>query len=306
MNKISFYFLSIFLIIVPVFAGLDTVTTTLQLLGALLFIILLGIPHGAIDHIIFLEDNNTAKPIHFYSFYFGLMGLYLFAWALFPMFSLILFLILSSYHFGQSQFSDLASNRSLNNHILHFAWGASILSGLTFYHINDIHALSSLSSDLYFLPVIFNKTAFPFLLLGSSFIFLFALVLLKLKKQISTERLFFEIYLFVLIHICFYILPLIIGFTLYFVILHSFKVLSEEFNYLKQKRKDFTFHSFVKMLIPFSLISILGGVTIMLCAHFSVFEISNVLLAFVLISVLTLPHSIVMDNFYQKFMPSTF
>jgi Brp/Blh family beta-carotene 15,15'-monooxygenase len=302
MNKLSFIFLCAFLIIVTVFAGLQSVDISYQLIGSLLFIVLLGIPHGAIDHIIFLEDNRTAKPIHFYGFYFGLMGLYVLSWAIFPMLSLMLFLIVSAYHFGQSQFSDLTVHKSFRNHILYFVWGCSILSGLILYNIEDILSLSSLSADMLYLSPVFDELVFSFLLPLSSIVTVFLLIVTFKKNRISGERFLFEIYLFVLIHICFYILPLIVGFTLYFVILHSFKVLSEEFTYLKSRRDNFSIRSFLKLLFPITLISVFGGGIIMLSAQYQLIGISNGLLVFVLISVLTLPHSIVMDDFYQKFM----
>lgn len=302
MSKISFLFLGVFLIIVSVFAGLESVDMSFQLFGALISITLLGIPHGAIDHIIFLEDNNTAKPLHFYGFYFGLIGLYLLGWALFPMWGLLFFLVMSAYHFGQAQFSELSINKSFGKHILYFAWGTSILSALTLYNFEEIISICALSPDLFDISAIFNKSVFTILLPLSSIVTLSLLFFILKKKQISTERFFFEIYLLILIHVCFYILPLVVGFTLYFVILHSLKVLGEEFQYLKSRRTNFTLRSFIKLLIPFSSISIAGGGIIMICSHFELIGISKVLLVFVLISVLTLPHSFVMDNFYQKFM----
>jgi Brp/Blh family beta-carotene 15,15'-monooxygenase len=302
MNKISFIFLSTFLIFVSISAGLEAIDPTFQLLGALILIAFLGIPHGAIDHIIFLEDNSTAKPMHFYVFYFGLMGLYILSWLTFPMLSLILFLLVSAYHFGQSQFSELSLNQSLAHHMLYFAWGCSILCGLILYNMDAILSLASLSPDMLYLSAVFNKSMLSILLPASSILTIFLLIIISGKNQISSERFFFEIYLLFLIHVCFYILPPIVGFTLYFVILHSFKVLSEEFRYLQLRRNNFSLRAFIKLLLPFTLISIVGGGVMMFFAYHQLIGISNGLLVFVLISVLTLPHSVVMDNFYQKFV----
>jgi Brp/Blh family beta-carotene 15,15'-monooxygenase len=302
MNKVSFLYIIVFLLIISVFPGLESVDTSFQYIVAVSSIVLLGIPHGAIDHIIFLEDNSMARPIHFYSFYFGLIALYSLSWAVFPMWSFILFLVMSAYHFGQSQFSNLFNNKTFVNYILYFAWGSSIISGLILYHIEDILSFAAISADMLHISAVFKKEVFSVLLPLSSIITVLILIAAFRKNQISSEQLFFEIYLFILIHICFYILPLIIGFTLYFVILHSCKVLSEEFNYLKSRRKKLSVISFIKLLIPFTLISVFGGGIIMICVHFQLIEISKVLLGFVLISVLTLPHSVVMDKFYQKSM----
>ena len=305
MNKISFLFLSTFLVTVSFFANLESVDSSFQLIVAVLFIVLLGIPHGAIDHIIFLEDNATLRPLHFYGFYLGLMSLYLFFWIVFPMFSFILFLTMSAYHFGQSQFSEIPSNQLFGNYILYFIWGTSILSGLSFYNIDEILLTADMSADMSFLSVIFNERLLSILLPLSTIITFFILLIATRKKQISYERFFFEVYILILIHISFYILPLTVGFTLYFVILHSFKVLSEEFSYLKSRRNNFSVSSFIKLLIPFTVVSVVGGSIVMICAQYQLIGISKVLLVFVLISVVTLPHSFVMHDFYKKFTRKT-
>ena len=249
MNKISFFFLSAFLIIVSVFAGLDSVDISFQLIGSLLFIVLLGIPHGAIDHIIFLEDNSYSKA-------------YLFLWFLFWLNGTVFIRLgdisnVEPYSFFDCYLLIISANHSsrsllLINHLeiifYILSWGCSILSGLIFYNIEDILSLSSLSADMFYLSAVFDKVVFSILLPLSSIVTVFILIVTLKRKQISSERFFFEIYLFILIHICFYILPLIVGFTLYFVILHSFKVLSEEFSYLKSRRKKFFRSVFFKVI----------------------------------------------------------
>ena len=109
-----------------------------------------------------------------------------------------------------------------------------------------------------------------------------------------------EALLFGLIHLCFYTLPLLVGFTIYFSTLHSMQVLLEEFDYLKKRMMKLSMADFILLVTPYTLISIVGLAILLVLSHFQIIAISGTLLVFIVISILTLPHSIVMDNFYFK------
>ena len=126
------------------------------------------------------------------------------------------------------------------------------------------------------------------------------LVRLKFDKQISGPLFFKEMLLFGLIHLCFYTLPLLVGFTIYFSTLHSMQVLLEEFDYLKKRMMKLSMADFILLVTPYTLISIVGLAILLVLSHFQIIAISGTLLVFIVISILTLPHSIVMDNFYFK------
>ena len=126
------------------------------------------------------------------------------------------------------------------------------------------------------------------------------LIRLKFDKQISGRLFFKEILLFGLIHLCFYTLPLLIGFTIYFSTLHSMQVLLEEFDYLKKRMMKLSMSDFILLVTPYTLISIVGLAVLLVLSYFQIIAISGTLLVFIVISILTLPHSIVMDNFYFK------
>ena len=75
-------------------------------------LILAGIPHGASDFLLFkklsnyLKRNNSVS--YFYIIYSILIGNYLLVWYYFPIFAFILFLLISVYHFGQSNWNNVA------------------------------------------------------------------------------------------------------------------------------------------------------------------------------------------------------
>ncbi len=299
MGRLSFLFLTCLYFIIPIFSLIGPLDIVNQVICSTVLIILFGIPHGAIDHIIFLEENRV-KTVHFYLLYIGMMGIYIVGWIMFSVLSLIFFLGLSAFHFGQSQFSDFASIPKFRKIILSFAWGSSILAGLIYYNNEEILFLSKSSPEISPLLVAFDIDYYQVLLPVSTIITLILMSWSAYRKELSREDILKEMYIFGLIHLCFYVLPVLIGFTLYFTILHSIKVLKEEYNYLHSRRTYFSINDFIKLLLPYTLVSIAGALFIFYLSSKEIIGISSFLLVFILISILTLPHSIVMDAFYKK------
>jgi len=81
-------------------------------------VFLLGISHGAIDHVLLRKKYQSKKDqFKFYSYYLGLIAVYVGFWIFMPYLSLAAFFFISFYHFGQSQFSDvnISEKSTLNN-----------------------------------------------------------------------------------------------------------------------------------------------------------------------------------------------
>jgi len=62
--------------------------------------------------------------------------------------SMVAFLILSAFHFGQSQFSHLSIAIKWERVLLYQAWGLSILSGLVIFNYDQIYTLSAKNDDV--------------------------------------------------------------------------------------------------------------------------------------------------------------
>ena len=61
MNKLLFIYIVICYLIASVFTLENTITIQNQLLGSSILVIIFGIPHGAIDNILFLTESNLSK-----------------------------------------------------------------------------------------------------------------------------------------------------------------------------------------------------------------------------------------------------
>jgi Brp/Blh family beta-carotene 15,15'-monooxygenase len=81
-----------------------SITAQLVFCGSLLLVV--GIPHGALDHLIEQErSSQQAKPFslaRFLAKYIVMIVLYGLAWLFFPVLSLLVFLLISAWHFGET------------------------------------------------------------------------------------------------------------------------------------------------------------------------------------------------------------
>ena len=303
MKKFSFLLFCIASVCFSIWLQFYSLSFSSQVFWSVALIALLGIPHGAIDHVLFEEKNREQKSnngIGFYSFYFGLILLYFIAWIKISMWSLVLFLAISAYHFGQSQFSDLKNVERTKLMLIFSGWGTSILSGLLWYNHAAVISLFQSSPDLTELLAIMDLEVLFMFFSGSTIFTFISILWLGFAKKIPLQRMTFELLTLLLIHLCFYTLPLLIAFTIYFTTLHSLAVMSEEFEFLKKKRVNFSFLKFVKLLLPFTLLSIGGSFLIIVISRMGSLGVSDVLMVFILLSLVTLPHSIVMDKFYES------
>lgn len=87
-----------------------SLSVTIQLIFCLGLLVLVGIPHGALDHLIEQEGSlRQAKPfslVRFIAKYVLTIGLYGLAWLFFPVFSLVVFLFISAWHFGETDIEN--------------------------------------------------------------------------------------------------------------------------------------------------------------------------------------------------------
>lgn len=252
-----------------------------------------GVSHGAIDNHLYGVKERRDN--------FGFIAIYLLAaagfgllWYLDGRWAFMLFMIISAYHFGQSQFIDLKEEGSWTDPALYFTWGVWLLSGYSYLNSNEFLKVAES-------PILEGSIALDLLhyagpLWVFSGILLLATFSLKIyRRKISTARFLAELYQGIIIMGAFYISSPLLGFSLYFIILHSLRVLWHEYQYL-----EVNLTAFIKMLLPFTLLSLVGMGLLLWIINFFALPLSLPLSALIFISCLTFPHSIVMEAFYQK------
>lgn len=285
----------------PLLVLLEDISMTQQLLLSAPFILLLGIPHGAIDNILVKQDLPVSNA-HFIALYVAIIGINMLLWIVLPQAAYVLFLLLSAFHFGQSQFSHYFKNRRLVHRALSFSWGLAVLSALILFNIEQIDQLTSGHPDFASFAPLHPFSFIQFLFGTATAATLVILIWLAFfHRELKREHVLLETIILALIFTTFYLVPLIIGFTLYFVVLHSYKVLGEEYRFLRLADTVKSRFGFIKLLTPFSLLSFLGIAALFFLIYFGVIDISYGYCVLIIISSITLPHVFVMNQFYKRF-----
>lgn len=260
-----------------------------------ILILVFGIPHGASDPIIFNfvsnRDINKQPPLKFLLIYVALISGYLALWIFFPLPSLIIFLVVSAYHFGEAQF--VRSGRVNLKALLAVVWGGSILLLLFLPHLDILETWLS--------PIIRNQTVFDFLTTHNQLINIAAIgTLLGSIAIINKKVLIKEFIELVALLILFNHVSILIAFSVFFAVWHSHDSLQLQFSGLKRLDKNLSFMKFILKLSPFSIMSILALMVFTYLAYTMDLEISWIISFFILVALITLPHSLLIHNFYKK------
>ena len=289
----------------PILSAFGEISLSTQFLFSAPFFFIIGIPHGAIDNVLHAREANHHKQ-YFILVYLLIIGFNVVLWMSFPFMAYVLFLGFSAYHFGQSQFSHYFKRQKLIHQFSYLLWGVSILSALILFNLSEIHSwMNDYSEFALFSPI--HQLSSLVLTFGISSILTFGSLFWLLHNKAFTGSAFFmECLIFLLILAAFYLTPLIIGFTLYFIILHSFKVLGEEFHFLRGEKEVTSVLSFVKLLAPFSLLSFFGLGSVFALIYVNILNIPYGYALLIIISSITLPHVFVMDHFYKLLFRNNF
>ena len=248
-------------------------------------LLLVGIPHGAVDHL--LLQTKSFNLARFIVQYLLIIAGYFVVWHWAPIFSLILFIAYSAYHFGESEMFEInASLYSFAQKSYAFLVGLSILLFIIFSHVETrllvLHKMNGV--DVYI-------NAFDFLAYKKLVLALSLLVLLpiwKLSKQTF-------LYLIALL-LAGTQMPLMLAFGLYFVGSHSIHAWGHVATKLKIPNTKLYLQS-----LPFNM----GALFIF--AIFLYLQKANAQLIqsfaatfFIFLACVSLPHIILMHLFYKK------
>ena len=267
-----------------IFFGLESSYSILLFLIVMLSI---GIPHGSVDHIIAFINPKARKfdsKFIFYTTYLSLIIFNIIIWVLSPFLGLLVFLIISCYHFGETQ---VIGYNPTDNRILNFVIGANILLSL---FLNNIVELQEI---LYIIPqfATLDLSAFDsvFFLLISVGILMLSIVNFDIKRKVP---LYAEI---TILYMVFFHTDLLTSFALYFGFCHSLPMLMLEF-------KEFKTENFIKFYLktlPFTILSIFFGFLLYQFNNDLLTSDNLILFVFIVISSLTLPHVFIMKDFVK-------
>lgn len=264
---------------------------------SLTILLLLGIPHGAVDHLIDLgSKGKTNFDPMFYVQYLLLMGIMGGIWLLSSGFALLMFLGISAFHFGQSQWHGIGLNKAVS-YLLYFSWGTLILSTVIFFNLEQcVDLIAGMGWD--FTSEWFTRKFWLWSLVTSMVLVVailpYAWMINKIQfKQIALELLFIQLLLLLSITT-----DALFTFAVYFGVWHSVKALILEYEFLNKVVK--TPARFILQLLPYTLMALIGLFSLHIIFKLYLPEVSIYMVLFVLISLLTVPHLVIMHPVYES------
>ena len=264
-------------------------------------VFLIGIPHGAIDHLVSSELFGTGQSfkghIIFYSSYLIIMLVLGLIWIFVPIAGMIVFLAISIYHFGQADMEDYLTTEKKSP--FWYIIRGLFLIGLIIFPSPDVtfpilSAAMSVPLEQFDSVMPSNTLALLIILIiYSSF-----LIKSAIQNEFKSLRIF--IVESIILIVLFIISGPLVGFALYFAVWHSSGHIIELQQFFQSKGRSLSIYTFYKMASPFTFISILGLFILLYIQNIFQVEEQFLTLMFILISVLTLPHMLIVDRMYEE------
>ena len=265
-----------------------------------------GIQHGALDHLIEAEiarqKQASFRIVAFLARNGMLIMIYALLWYLLPQTSFLLFILMSGWHFGETDVSG--NNSKIIASAAKLVYGVSIIGWLLFSHpqeagdiISSILPANDTTYQLWLTAVGYSN----FILIICGILIMVILVANQLKHNNPRDiRLLFNL---LLILTCCAVLPLLPSFALYFAGWHSVITLHNTTVFIQKKNRNGLPLRFGKLwlkALPLSITAMAGLLlTGYLLQHYAP-RFQPLPLLFVFLSLITLPHMNVMHQLNKR------
>ena len=294
---IFFFFVNIFCILLFKFNSLN-----ISSILCLLLILIVGVSHGSLDHIKgkkLLRLFNIKSTYIFYIIYILISATVIVTWMILPSMTLILFLIIASYHFGKEDTQFLINDSSYFTEILYFFKGFLIILAPLYFHFQETIAIFKLlliDNEVFYSSLNFiesnNLIQIGIICSTLSGIFLF------LKNfEIKNFVVFLDYFSILILN--YYLSPLI-AFTVYFCFLHSIRHTISLAIDLDPNSLINGFRLFVKKALPLTILTAVFSFFVLYLLSYSNNLDSAILkIIFIGLASLTFPH-ILLEYFLEK------
>lgn len=275
-----------------------------QFVVFLVGIILLGVPHGAAD---LLVANQTAdhaqKNFSKFSFlftYIGRLGMFAAVLWLFPVAGNFLFIAFAAYHFGETDLHRFKTN-TIAGKLFVFSYGLLILGVILLQHFEELKPLFALfeAGRANEKMILFIDSKRYFILSICAVFFFASTFFYFVRTGIDQSQSGYFLLQLALLLLLLYHLPMMVGFTFYFIIWHSVLSLTNIVVYLR-RNNVYPPGMIVKQIVFYSCLA-MAGVSLVGVGGF-MFVNSNTIVVYVFLglAVLTAPHMQIMHDMYNR------
>ena len=268
----------------------------------LLLVLILGVSHGSLDHIKgkkILKLLNIKSSYVFYITYILIAAVVVITWILFPSITLLVFLIIASYHFGKEDTQFLINNRSYFTQLLYVFKGALVILAPLTFHFQETIAIFKLlliDSEVFYSSLNFIETN-DIIQKGIVFSFLSSVILFLKNFEIKKLVIFLDYFSILTLNL--YLTPLL-AFTFYFCFLHSIRHSISLAIELDQDRVFNGFKIFIKKALPLTFLTgILSFIALYLLSNSYNLDSAVLKIIFIGLASLTFPH-ILLEYLLEK------
>ena len=253
---------------------------------------IIGVSHGALDHVKgykLIKIYKINNKYFFYPVYIFCCLLVIFFWTIFPSVTLILFLLVASYHFGKedSCVGSVIKKRFIN--LFYLFKGSVVVVAPLFFHTEETLQIFKILGD----NLILMHENFLISLLIISFIANFTIMLW------SNNGGFFLADWVTIFALNAFFSPLV-AFTIYFCFLHSVRHSFGLIYEINDKNFKDGFNKFLKKALPLTLVTaILFVVSVYILTNYYVLDDAILKVIFMGLASLTFPH-ILLEYLIEK------
>ena len=302
-KKINLYLSFIFFFVVNTFCFLMfKFNLNISSILCFLLVLIIGVSHGSLDHIKgkkLLELLKIKSTYIFYIIYILISGIVLATWILLPSITLLIFLIIASFHFGKEDTQFLIINRSYFTQLLYFFKGFLIILAPLTFHFQEtvtIFKLLLIDNKIFYSSLNFIETN-NVIQIGIVCSFLSSVFLFLKNFEIKKFVIFLDF--FSILTLNFYLTPLL-AFTVYFCFLHSIRHSISLAVELDQNNLVNGFKIFIKKALPLTILtSIFSFIALYLLSNSYNFDSAIIKIIFIGLASLTFPH-ILLEYLIEK------
>tara|TARA_B000000565_G_scaffold253534_1_gene230294 strand:- start:763 stop:1608 length:846 start_codon:yes stop_codon:yes gene_type:complete len=268
----------------------------------LFLILLIGVSHGSLDHIKgkkLFEILKIKNISSFYLIYILITFFIIILWIFLPTFSLIIFLMVASFHFGKEDTEFLFFERSYLIQLMYLLKGSLVILAPIYFHFDETISIFKLLlvENETFYTILSSVEEKNILLLSIIISSISSIYLFTKQFEIKKFTIFLDYFSIILLN---YFLSPLVAFTMYFCFLHSIRhSITLVFEIDKNNLKNGVL-TFIKKAMPLTfLTAVLCIVGLYFLNKNYGFDNSILKLIFIGLASLTFPH-ILLEYFLEK------
>ena len=256
---------------------------------AYIMVISVGILHGANDLLILsTKEQKDKKLIKNLFIYIGIILLCVVIYLFSSFVAIVLFVVLSAYHFGEEHLSHKINVNFVFNAVYFLSYGLFIFALLFYQSISDVDfIMKELTGET------FSKIQIEITLIMSAISLSIGSIYLILTKRNESVLFLREFLYLVLLFLVFNTSSLILGFAIYFILWHSIPSIIHQIEFISGSLNKRNVVTYVKKALIYWVISIAG-----LLVLYQVLPEIKLLatVVFVILFAVTAPHTWVMHR----------